>query len=263
MTRAAIDALRTERVLLLDVLHSLTDAEWEAPSACAGWRVHDLVAHQASSLRMVVDPASIPAGGGEDFEADAELPVSARRPWSHADVLGEYEEYSTPAIEALAGAQDPPAAEMIIPLANLGSHPLHLLADALAFDHYCHLRDDLLAPRGPLDRPPPTDDSALVPTMTWFWAAYPQQGASALAFLERPIAFRLTGTGGGEWTLSRVSDGALAVASAITHGTAATVTSSTDALVLWGTKRADWRDLVVIDGDVEYASRVLDVVKFI
>ena len=49
MTRAAIDALRTERALLLDVLHSLTDAEWEAPSACAGWRVQDVVAHQASS----------------------------------------------------------------------------------------------------------------------------------------------------------------------------------------------------------------------
>jgi len=263
MTRAAIDALRAERSLLLDVLHSLTDAEWDAPSACAGWRVHDLIAHQASSLRMVVDPASIPAGGGEDFEADAELPVAARRAWSHAEVLGEYEEYSTPAIEALAGAQDPPAAEMLVPLANLGTHPLHLLADALAFDHYCHLRNDLLAPRGPLARKRPDYDLALVPTITWFWAAYPQQGADALTFLDCPVAFRLTGTGGGEWTLSRRVDGALESAAEVAPEPAATITSSTDALVLWGTKRADWRDHVAIDGDVEYATRVLDAVKFI
>jgi len=263
MTRAAIDALRTERALLLDVLHSLTDAEWEAPSACAGWRVQDVVAHQASSMRMVVDPASIPPGGGDDFEADAELPVAARSEWSHGDVLGEYEEYSAAAIEALAGAQDLPGADMLIPLANLGTHPLHLLADAIAFDHYCHLRNDLLAPRGSLHRPRPSDDSALAPTVTWFWAAYPQQGAQALTFLDRPVAFRLTGTGGGEWTLSRRVDGALEVAAEIAPNAAATLTSSTDALVLWGTKRADWRDHVDIDGDVEYATRVLDVMKFV
>jgi len=263
MTRAAIEALHTERTLLLDVLRSLTTTEWQAPSACEGWSVHDLVSHLASTMRMIVDPASIPAGGGEDFEADAEVPVAQRRASSHAAVLGEYEEYSTSAVEALASAQDPPAAEMPVPMANLGTHPLHLLADALAFDHYCHLRHDLLAPRGPLRRPRPSDDTALTPTMTWFWAAYLQQGASALAFLEHPVAFRLTGTGGGEWTLSRLPDGALAVATEIAPEVAATVSSGTDALVLWGTKRDDWHDHVGITGDVEYATRVLDKVRFI
>lgn len=264
MTHAAVDALRTERALLLDVLRTLTNDEWEAPSACAGWRVHDLVAHQGSSMRMVVDPASVAAGAGEDFEADAELPVADRRAWSHAEVLAEYEQYSEAAIEALAGAQDPPACDMPIPLANLGTHPLHLIADAIAFDHYCHLRDDLLAPRGPVVRPLPSDDSALVPTITWFWAAYPQQGAAELAFLDRPVAFHLTGTGGGDRTLERGADGSLVVTDGIAPGTTATVTSGTAELVLWGTKRAAWRDLgVTAEGDTALAARVLDAVKFI
>ena len=38
----AIDA---ERVSLADLLDSLGEQEWETPSLCAGWRVHDVAAH--------------------------------------------------------------------------------------------------------------------------------------------------------------------------------------------------------------------------
>ena len=55
------------------------------------------------------------------------------------EVLADYEEWATrprrPRRPAGSGA-----ATTVVPLANLGSHPLHLLANALVFDHYCHLR---------------------------------------------------------------------------------------------------------------------------
>lgn len=44
----SVDALRLatdERADLVDLLATLTPAQWEAPSLCAGWRVRDVVAH--------------------------------------------------------------------------------------------------------------------------------------------------------------------------------------------------------------------------
>ena len=39
---------RAERADLTDLLASLTPAQWDAPSLCAGWRVRDVVAHMYS-----------------------------------------------------------------------------------------------------------------------------------------------------------------------------------------------------------------------
>jgi uncharacterized protein (TIGR03083 family) len=39
------EPLREERQALLDLLGSLTDAEWLAPTPCAGWRVKDVALH--------------------------------------------------------------------------------------------------------------------------------------------------------------------------------------------------------------------------
>ncbi len=150
MSKLAIDALRAERQLVLELAESLSPADWQTPSDCAGWRVQDVIAHMAATFHSIADPSSNGDGdpGTNDAEKLAEIPVGVRRSWSSADVLSEYSEWSTKAIDALASMQEPPLADMIIPLANLGSHPMHILANALVFDHYCHLRHDLLAPNG-------------------------------------------------------------------------------------------------------------------
>lgn len=46
-TDAVWAAIDRERLDLADLLDELTDAEWEHPSLCAGWRVRDVVAHLA------------------------------------------------------------------------------------------------------------------------------------------------------------------------------------------------------------------------
>jgi uncharacterized protein (TIGR03083 family) len=48
---ATVDAMslaREERAELADFLGTLTPAQWDAPSLCAGWRVRDAVAHMYS-----------------------------------------------------------------------------------------------------------------------------------------------------------------------------------------------------------------------
>ena len=55
MTRVAmLDDVATERYTLADQLEDLTDEEWTAPSLCAGWTVHDVVAHLTMSTRTTV-----------------------------------------------------------------------------------------------------------------------------------------------------------------------------------------------------------------
>ncbi|MGH2603948.1 MAG: maleylpyruvate isomerase N-terminal domain-containing protein, partial [Dehalococcoidia bacterium] len=39
------DLFPGERAALLDLLGSLTEEEWEAPTACAGWSVQDVALH--------------------------------------------------------------------------------------------------------------------------------------------------------------------------------------------------------------------------
>ncbi len=41
-----------ERLSLADLLEELTDAEWERPSLCAGWRVRDVAAHVAMAPQV-------------------------------------------------------------------------------------------------------------------------------------------------------------------------------------------------------------------
>lgn len=47
--------LEDERGELVELLRSLTDAEWETPSLCAGWRVRDVVGH------LQTDTVSLPS----------------------------------------------------------------------------------------------------------------------------------------------------------------------------------------------------------
>ena len=154
MTKRGVEAVAADSREALALGESLSAEEWMADSDCAGWKVKDVFAHLSSVFRQVADPTSRVEGATDDTEANQELYVAQRKEWAPAQVLDEYREWSEKGIAALAGMQEPPMADTVIPLSDLGSHPLHLLANALAFDHYCHLRNDVLTPNGP-DRATP------------------------------------------------------------------------------------------------------------
>ncbi len=265
MSRQGVEGLRAERDLALEVFKSLSDDEWNAASDCAGWSVRDVVAHMGSTQHGVVDPsAMVDMTGGT--EQAMEGPVAERRGWSVADVLAEYESYSAQVTDMVATFQDPPMADTPLPMGDLGTHPMAIMPNLFLFDTYCHLRNDILAPNGPINRPePPRDATRVRATVEWMLAGLPWMSATALAnVLDRPVVLELTGPGGGTWTVApgdAASEGRAIVSEGARADAAATVTSPAHEFVVWGTKRRPWRDSVKIAGDDAYAGQVLDAVK--
>jgi len=226
--------------------------------------VQDLVAHTGSNFRVLVEPPdpSAPAPEVETAEQLQELLVAQRRDWSSAEVATEFRDFVEPAMGVLAAMQEEPLASTPLTLTDLGTYPMHALADAFAFDLWCHLTVDLLAPTGPVQRSrPEATDDLLAPAIGWMLAGLPQMCPSVSKVLDRPLGLRLTGPGGGEWTLVP-GEPLLTTVSAL-QDPVATVTSAATDFVLWGTTRTPWRDTVQVEGDRAFAERVLDEVNVV
>jgi uncharacterized damage-inducible protein DinB len=261
MTAAAIDALRAEHQRALDLFDSLSPDEWQSASGCTGWRVQDVAQHMASTFHVIADPATIDGGSHHDAEANAEVPVQARRDWSVAQVLDEYREWGDKGIGALAALQEPPMAEVVAPLGNLGSHPLHILGNAIVFDHYCHLRHDIGAAI-PRAAELPRDDAALDATLEWMLAGLPQMCADALAGCTQGVNLAFDG-GHGTYAVrpGAAADGLWEV---VAGGDPLLPTATTTAhdFVSWATKRANWRDMNVAM-PLPAAAQTLDAINII
>ena len=264
MSERGVEAFRADRDEVLKVAKSLSADEWAMASDCDGWRVQDVVAHMANVCRTVVDPGSLPPGVPGDLEATQAAQAEAHRAWTADDVLADYEDVSAKALESVVGLQAPGMAETVIPIENAGHYPLHMVVNAFAFDHYCHLRYDVLRPNGPIDRPvPPSDDIRLGATMEWLLAGLPQMPGDAMReTVTRPVALSLTGPGGGTWTINpAVDDGLVEVADGVDGEVAATITSSTDDFIVWATRRRPWTERSVeISGDEAYAAEVIEAI---
>jgi uncharacterized protein (TIGR03083 family) len=261
MTKAAIDALTREIAHVSELNGSLGPDEWTAASACDGWRVQDVIQHMASVFQQIAEPSSIDVGESGHAEEAAEVPVQARREWTSEEVVAAYAEWSEKGLAALAGLQEPPMADTVVPLSDLGSHPLHLLANAIVFDHYCHLRHDIGAT---VDRAAalPRDEEALAATLDWMLAGLPQMCSEALAIAPaQPVNLVFVGPAAGRYGLAPSGD-----IWSVTEGVddaAPTVSTTVHDFVSWGTKRSDWRDLVTGDTTHPDAAAVLDAINVI
>jgi uncharacterized protein (TIGR03083 family) len=261
MTAAAIPALESEVRHARELFVTLTPDEWRAPSSCDGWRVQDVVQHMASVFQQIADPASIEMGDSGKAEVSAEVPVQARRDWSTDEVIHAYDEWSVKGVAALAALQEPPMADAVVPLADLGAHPLHLLGNAIVFDHYCHLRHDIGA-AVPRAAALPHDDAALSATLEWMLAGLPQMCAEALASVPS-LAVNLVfeGPGSGEFHLAPGPDGWSVTEGALAD--APTIRTTAHDFVAWGTKRVDWRASCSGDVDDPDVAAVLDAFNVI
>ena len=200
-----------------------------------------------------------------DLEATQAAQAEAHRAWTADEVLADYEDVSAKALESVVGLQAPGMAETVIPIENAGHYPLHMVVNAFAFDHYCHLRFDVLRPNGPIDRPvPPSDDMRLGAT------ARVAPGRSAADAGRRHARDRheagglaLTGPGGGTWTIKPAADdGSRRGRGRLDGEVAATITSSTDDFIVWATHRRPWTERSVeLSGDEAYAAQVVDAIR--
>ena len=263
MSQAGLTSAARSVAEVKQVVSSLTDDEWAMPSGCTGWKVKDLVAHMSSNFKEVCEP-SPPPPEPVDLPAETlmELLVEPRKEWSNSEIRDEYLKYCDGAVAALTALQDEPLASTVIPLADLGHYPMNQLADAFAFDHYCHLRIDLLQPHGPVAREVSDADDALVaPAVGWMLTGLPQMQPGLENSLTGSIRLVLTGPGGGSWRIARSGD---AIAVTADGGAAdSTVTSSAHDFVLWGTKRTSWRDACEVGGDAKVAETFFDAVNIV
>jgi uncharacterized protein (TIGR03083 family) len=260
MSAPAIPALQAEIIRARELMASLSPAEWATASGCTGWSVQDVVCHMASVFHSIADPSTIEGGTSPDVERNAEVPVQARRAWSTAQVVAEYEEWAEKGVAALTAMQSPPMADTVIALANLGSHPMHILGNAIVFDHYCHLRHDIgHAIVRAADMP--HDADALAATLEWMLAGLPQMCTPALSACTQGVNLSFEGPAAGDYTLApgtpfwTVTPGR--------DSSLPTAITSAHSFVSWATKRADWRDSVTVEGDLATAAPTLDALNII
>ena len=136
MSREALVSVARSIDEVKQVITTLTEEEWRRPSGCTDWSVRDLVAHMSSNYKETVEPSPPPP---EPLNLPAErlmdLLVDLRDGWSNEQIRDEYLQYCDGALATLTALQEEPLASTVIPLADLGNYPMHLLADAYAFDH--------------------------------------------------------------------------------------------------------------------------------
>ncbi len=231
----AIESLRAERGVLLDLCAGLDDATWKSPSGCPGWSVQDVVAHMGALYWLVVDRTVLPDVSGVPTERAQDVLVESRRSLPAATVLEDYASVSASAIAALAELEP---LDFEVPLGDLGTYPVGVLPTSFAFDHYTHIRADLFAPRGPIDGPaPPSDELRLAPALDWVEAAAPQQNGALVAELDGGVAIELDGPSARSFTIG-------------TGPVVARLACGTADFVLLATRRLGWDEAAVrTEGD--------------
>ncbi|WP_458315742.1 maleylpyruvate isomerase N-terminal domain-containing protein [Mycolicibacterium brisbanense] len=265
MTQAGLAAARLGTAQLNHLIPQISARQWELPSACAGWRVIDVVAHLGALAHEAVEPPAPDPTVPTNRERYHDLRVDQRRNWSHAEVIDEWVMYAPRQLALLESAQTPPRADDPVDVPGLGSYPRHLLANTMAFNVFCHTRYDVLAPDGPLPfgLPPPTDEQ-VGPAVEFMLAGVPQmQGFDLNPTVTVPLVLELTGPGTMTVTIlpaDRPDERLKIVAGG--HGEVV-IRSTAMAFIAWGTTRKPWRDYCSISGEAVSAIPFLDRLNII
>ncbi|WP_280262565.1 maleylpyruvate isomerase family mycothiol-dependent enzyme [Nocardia wallacei] len=199
-----------ERQALLDLLGSLTPAEWARPTVCPGWAVRDVTAHILNDYLRRISGAR-DGHGGAVFADDETLPgylartndefVRAMRqcsPRTMVDLVG----HLGPQLDAVWAATDLASpAPLNVSWAGPGPSPAWLDIARDYTEYWVHQQQI----RDAVSRPGADDVSLLRPVLATFLHALPV----ALHDRARPagtsVLFEITGPAGGRW--AAVSNG--------------------------------------------------------
>ena len=265
MTREGVESARLSSAQLGSIIDLLAVDQWNAPSACAGWSVIDVVAHLAALAHEAVDPPAPDPSLPKDRERYHDLRVDQRRGWSHAEVVDEWRTYTPRQLELLESSQDAARADDPVDVPGLGTYPRHLLANTMAFNVFCHLRNDVLAPDGPLPYtiPEPTHGQ-VAPAVEFMLAGIPQmQGPELAQTVGAPLVLELTGPGATTVTILPADrpEGRLSVVPGANGSTR--IRSTALDFVRWGTTRKCWRDHCLVTGTESAATPFLNQLNII
>jgi Mycothiol maleylpyruvate isomerase N-terminal domain len=264
MSQAGIAGMRAAADDLFEIARSLDDTESQTPSAAAGWSVQDVISHIGCLLELLQAAVRGDAVPDSAIEPLNEVMVAERRDWDTTRTLQNVQNQLEEAISLFIPLQGEPTASVEIPMLDLGIHPLHSIADMFVFDMTAHLRYDVLAPRGPINRQlTPLDNTRLEPSVRWLLGGVPTMQPDLPRHLTAPLALHLTGPGAQNVLISN-ADGAITVEPLrSTDQLAATLTSTTADFLAWSTTRLPWRKLVTVDGDHRAATEFLDAINLV
>lgn len=261
MTIDRVAAFQRERAALLSFCAELSQSQWRADSAAAGWRVQDVVAHLGASCRALFTPAAITLLTTRDIERANNIPVDSRRHWHWSQVLAEYERWSGRTLRAASLVARSPARALRTRLGELGSFTVGLvLPGALVFDHHTHLRHDIAHAIGA--PAPGTDAGRMSVVVEWMLAVLANQlRANPPSWLRAPVCLELYGDGGGRWLIR--PDGTIATAAG-DCGPVASIRGNVNSFPVWATKRVDWRTSdIAISGNQELLTTLLDLMNIV
>jgi hypothetical protein len=265
VTRTGLAAARESNRQLADIVPSVDDDQWELPSACTGWRVIDVMAHLGALAYEAVYPPEPDPTWPKIRERYHDLRVNQRRGWSHAEVIDEWHRYAPQQLDLLEVGQASAVAMEPVAVPGLGTYPRHLLANTTAFNVFCHLRFDMLAPDGPLpfSVPEPTND-LVAPAVEFMLAGLPQmQGPELDATVTEPLVLELTAPGATTVTVVP-ADGPNERLTVVPGNRGETRIRSTAVnFITWSTTRKPWRDFCEITGDASAATPFLDCLNII
>ena len=272
-----VDLFPELRAHLGALLATLTDEQWEMPTVCDGWTVHDVALHLLGvnvanvSRRRDRHPGNFatyaPAGG--DL-ADERTLVATLNAWNEAWVLAarrispallrELLDSTGRALEAHLRTLDLFATGD--PVGWAGPEPAPVWLDVAReyteqWVHQAQIRDAVGAP--PIDEP-----RLLAPVLAAFMHALPR----TLRHLDRPSGTRLdvvvTGPAGGRWTALRVKSAWTLTAPGAPAGNRVTLDQDTAwRLATKGLAPDAARERVTVQGDPALGAAVLEMVAII
>ena len=263
MTLNRVQALRTQRQLVLDYCAGFTDDDWTAPSQAAGWRVRDVIAHLGATCRGLFNQHAITLVFSDDTEQTNEDLLAPRRAWPTDRVLDEFAHWSKAFIAAASVAVQPLIGSAPLRVGSLGRYPVRKLPSMLVFDWHTHLTYDVVPA---INRPTtPIDENSLAATLEWMLTGLEQMNRDQMRWLDQPLTLTLTGAAGGSWRINPAGDGRLTVTeSAGTAAAAAAITGGSTDFPGWATNRVAWRTAgVTLTGNTEYAEKFLDALHII
>jgi uncharacterized protein (TIGR03083 family) len=249
---------------LVDIARNLDATEWQTPSAATGWSVRDVISHIGCLLELLqaaVRGEELPDSGIEPLNDEM---VAGRRGWDNTRILKNVQNQLEQAIATFTTLQEEPMASVEAPMLDLGTYPLHGIADMFTFDMTTHLRCDILAPRGPITRQlPPLDEVCLGPSVSWLLGGIPKMQADLGSHIVAPLALRLNGPAAANVLIN--TDAGIITVKPLqpSDKPAATLISTTTDFLAWSTTRLPWRALVGVAGDDSVAGEFLDAINLI
>jgi uncharacterized protein (TIGR03083 family) len=202
--------ITAERAELLGFLRTLDESGWTAPTANAGWNVHDVALHLLGGDlgRLGASPSGAAREGRMSFDDLAELIESSNEDWVHAArrispiVTVELLAFIGPKVDDALAALDLDAPGTSVGWTGDGPTPYWLDIARAYTEHWVHHAQMRLA----VGAPPLVERRFLHPVLDTFMRSLPCAYEAVEADVGTRVDVLVEGEAGGRWTLRREAD---------------------------------------------------------